>query len=59
MGKRGLYHHISHLGRKGSYKLFLDFLVYADRKNDLIDIANIINVRAYKLIKTKDILIKI
>lgn len=56
MGKRGLYNHISHTGRKGLSKLLIDFLVYADGKNDLIDIANIIGESAYKLIEIKNIL---
>ena len=56
MGKRGLYHHISHIGRKGLSKLLLNFLVYADGRNDLIDIANILGKSAYKLIEVKNIL---
>lgn len=44
LGKRGLYPTVS---RKGSYdqiKAMVDFIAYADGKNDLIDISNIIHV---------------
>lgn len=50
LGKRGLYPTVS---RKGSYdqiKAMVDFIAYADGKNDLIDISNIINVPVEVLI---------
>ena len=50
MGKRGLYHKISHMGRSGEVKRLMDFLAYADGSNDLIDIANILGESAYSLI---------
>jgi aminopeptidase-like protein len=58
MGRRGLYQQISHTGRKGFVKLLMDFLAYADGKNDLVDIANILQVSAYKLINVVEILKK-
>lgn len=56
MGKRGLYNNLSHMGRKGLVKSLMDFLAYADGKNDLIDIADILGLSAYKLIEVKNIL---
>ncbi len=56
MGRRGLYHKISHRGRKGFVKLLMDFLAYADGTNDLIDIANILKVSAHSLIEVADLL---
>jgi aminopeptidase-like protein/aminoglycoside N3'-acetyltransferase len=58
MGKRGLYHKISHTGRKGFTKLLMDFLAYADGTNDLIDIANILKTSAYDLIEVANLLEK-
>ncbi|ADR18632.1 DUF4910 domain-containing protein [Calditerrivibrio nitroreducens] len=58
MGKRGLYNTISHMGRTGSVKLMMDFIAYADGRNDLIDIANILNCSAYNLLEIKNILLK-
>ena len=56
MGRRGLYHKISHTGRKGFTKLLMDFLAYADGTNDLVDIANILKVSAHSLIEVAKIL---
>ena len=58
MGRRGLYHKISHTGRKGFVKLLMDFLAYADGTNDLVDIANILKVSAHELIDAAKILEK-
>ncbi|MDD2294130.1 MAG: DUF4910 domain-containing protein [Bacteroidales bacterium] len=43
LGKRGLYPTISMKGSYDVVKIMVDFLAYADGKNDLIDISNIIN----------------
>jgi len=58
MGRRGLYHKISHSGRKGFVKLLMDFLAYADGTNDLVDIADILKVSAHELIEAAKILEK-
>ncbi len=58
MGKRGLYSTLSHSGRKGVVKTLMDFLAYADGKNDLIDIADILGESAHELIEVKNILIE-
>lgn len=58
MSSRGLYHTLSHIGIEKKTKLMMDFLAYADGKNDLIDIANILGVSAFRLIEIKDILLK-
>ena len=51
LGKRGLYPSITtnHTDYSEAF-LFRNVLAYADGTNDLIDIANIINVSAYALI---------
>ena len=54
LGKRGLYPTIS---QKGSYDAIMalrDFIAYADGKNDLIDISNIINVPVRELCTIAD-----
>ena len=56
MSRRGLYHKISHLGRKGFTKLLMDILAYADGRNDLIDIANILKISAHSLLEPIQIL---
>jgi len=58
MGKRGLYHQVSHRGRSGFVKTLMDFLAYADGSNDLIDIANILQTSAYRLIEVAQLLLK-
>ena len=56
MGRRGLYHQISYRGKSDLVRTLMDFLVYADGKNDLIDIANILRRCAYGLIEVVNIL---
>ena len=50
LGKRGLYPTISQKNSYAGVKAMTDFIAYADGKNDLIDISNIIGVSAYKLL---------
>ncbi|EAI2463018.1 DUF4910 domain-containing protein, partial [Campylobacter jejuni] len=54
LGKRGLYHTIN----KGVKQkpISADFLAYCDGQNDIIDIANILNMQAYEF---KELLEKI
>lgn len=56
LGKRGLYHNVSDGTISDFYKTILDFLSYADGKNDLIDIANHIRKPAYRLIGVANLL---
>lgn len=58
MGKRGLYHQISHKGRSDFVKTLMDFLAYADGSNDLVDIGNILKKSTYSLIETAKLLLK-
>ena len=50
MGKRGLYPTISQKGNYDEVKIMMDFLAYADGRNDLIDISNIIEVPVESII---------
>lgn len=50
LGKRGLYPSISKKGNHSMVNVMLDFITYADGKNDLIDISNRINVSVGELI---------
>lgn len=43
LGKRGLYPTISQKGNYGSIRAITNFIAYADGRNDLIDISNIID----------------
>ncbi|WP_166739654.1 DUF4910 domain-containing protein [Campylobacter sp. US33a] len=54
LGKRGLYHTLNN-GVKQK-PISVDFLAYCDGKNDIIDIANILNIQAYEI---KELLEKI
>lgn len=54
LGKRGLYSTISQKGRQVNMKAMMDFIAYADGKNDIIDISNIINVPISTLINIAD-----
>lgn len=54
LGKRGLYPTLSKKENYNSVNSIMDFLAYADGKNDLIDISNIINVPIYKLSRIID-----
>jgi len=50
LGKRGLYPTISYKGSADKVRSMRDFIAYADGKNDLIDISNIIGVSVTELI---------
>ncbi len=49
LGKRGLYPTISTKSSTKEVKSMMDFISYADGKNDLIDISNKINVAVWEL----------
>lgn len=53
LGKRGLYHTLS---TTNDIPLACNFLAYCDGENDIIDIANILNMQAYEF---KELLEKI
>lgn len=50
LGPRGLYPSISHKGMYDELMSMMNFIAYADGRNDLIDISNIIGVPIDKLI---------
>ena len=50
LGKRGLYSTLSQKGRQSDVKFIQDFIEYADGRNDLIDISNLIDVPIEKLL---------
>ena len=50
LGKRGLYPTISQKGSYDAVSAMVNFIAYADGKNDLIDISNIIGVSVSDLI---------
>lgn len=50
LGKRGLYPTISQKGKYDEVKTMIDLITYADGRNDLFDISNIIGVPPQKLI---------
>ncbi len=54
LGKRGLYPSISQKGSSNAVKTMTDFIAYADGRNDLIGISNIINVPIDQLIPVID-----
>lgn len=54
LGKRGLYPTISQKGSYNEVKAMTDFIAYADGRNDLIDISNIIGVPIDRLIPIID-----
>jgi aminopeptidase-like protein len=58
LGKRGLYPTVSRKGQYNEVRKMLNLLAYADGKNDLIDISNIINVPVDELMGMIDTLIK-
>lgn len=58
LGKRGLYPTVSQKGTKGDTRFMQDFIAYADGRNDLIGISNILDIPVDKLIPIKDQLIK-
>lgn len=54
LGKRGLYPTVSQKGTKGDARYMQDFIAYADGRNDLIGISDILDVPVDKLIPIKD-----
>ncbi len=54
LGKRGLYPTISQKGSYNEVKAMTDFIAYADGRNDLIEISNIIGVSIENLIPIID-----
>ncbi|MDE6750385.1 MAG: hypothetical protein K2K21_15210, partial [Lachnospiraceae bacterium] len=50
LGRRGLYPAVSKKGIYDEVRKLQDFILYADGRNDLIDISNIIEYPAGKLI---------
>ena len=49
LGKRGLYSTISKKGSTRTFKMITDLLSYSDGDHDLIDIANLLGIRAQEL----------
>lgn len=58
LGKRGLYSTLSRKGSASSTRNMTNFITYADGKNDLIGISDIIGVSTEELISIIDILMK-
>lgn len=58
LGKRGLYPTISQNGSYDTVRVMSDFIAYADGRNDLIDISNLIGVEIKKLCEIVGILIE-
>lgn len=56
LGRRGLYPNVSKKGIYSSARVIQNFLAYADGKNDLIDISNMIETPAFELITIAGIL---
>ena len=54
LGKRGLYPTVSQKGTKGDARYMQDFIAYADGRNDLIGISDILDIPVDKLIPIKD-----
>ncbi|MBO5337720.1 MAG: DUF4910 domain-containing protein [Lachnospiraceae bacterium] len=54
LGKRGLYPTISQKGSYNAVAAMTNFIAYADGRNDLFDIAQIIGVAPYDLIEIKE-----
>lgn len=59
LGKRGLYPTVSQKGSYNAVKAMTHFIAYADGKNDLIDISNIINVSTEELIDIKERIVEL
>ncbi len=57
LGKRGLYPSVSHKGEYDAVTSLVNFIAYADGKNDLIGISDIIGVPTAELITIKDTLL--
>ena len=58
LGKRGLYPTISKKGNYDAVKKMMNFIAYADGKNDLFEIANIIDASPYELLDVVDKLLE-
>lgn len=58
LGKRGLYPTISQKGTYSEFRAMQHFTAYADGRNDLIEISNILNIPVDKLIPIKNKLIE-
>lgn len=58
LGPRGLYPSVSQKGIYDEVTVMMNFIAYADGRNDLIDISNIIGVPVSKLIEVKDKLVR-
>lgn len=54
LGKRGLYPTVSQKGTYNTVKAMTHFISYADGRNDLVDISNIIGISTTELITIKD-----
>lgn len=54
LGKRGLYPTVSQKGSYGDIKPMMDFIAYADGRNDLFGIADRIQVSPYELLSIID-----
>lgn len=59
LGKRGLYPTISQKGTHDELKIMNDFIAYADGRNDLIDISNLIGASVPEIIKVSEKLKKV
>lgn len=59
LGKRGLYPTVSQKGTYDAVQSLIDFIAYADGKNDLIDISNIIKVPVNELVENIEKLLKV
>ena len=58
LGKRGLYPTVSQKGSYDAVKSMTNFIAYADGRNDLIDVSNIIDVPVSQLIPVVDKLLR-
>lgn len=56
LGKRGLYHDINTPITNAKIATACDFLAYCDAKNDVLDIAEILGIKAYEL---KNLIVKL
>ena len=58
LGPRGLYPSVSHKGMYDELMVMMNFITYADGRNDLVDISNIINAPVSILIRIKNTLME-
>lgn len=58
LGKRGLYPTVSQKGSYDAVKSMTNFIAYADGRNDLIDVSNMIDVPVSQLIPVVDKLLR-